>query len=255
VHRSDCPDAEWICVGRGETETAESFFVKDPVGSPEVAPCWNDDPAAAISAASKFKSAIVNVSRKSENCQGRLYHGTAFAAELLTSNATQRAWQQHGIEAPQANGQPSEPSLSLVWPPPFLKLLQENRSRYKGGRAPTHATPAPAADVVLEPQRKRRRTTSRVVSAQKKTDILKAASARVEQPEIVAVGNYYIIAADENCGNLLWVVQVVSLHPPTGRRVAGSMAPSLLGHQAHWRRSEHCSKCKWHGSPKVWQYR
>jgi hypothetical protein len=248
------PDAEWICVGRGETGTAESFFVKDPVGSPEVAPCWNDDPAAAISAVSKFKSAIVNVVKKVGELSGATLsrYGVRGDTSDEQRSTTQRAWQQHGIEAPQANGQPSEPSLSLVWPPPFLKLLQENRSQYKGGRAPTHATLAPpAADVVLEPQRKRQRTTSRVDSVQKKTDILKAASARVEQPETVTIGNYYI-AVDENCGNLLWVVQVVSIHPPTGRRVAGSMAPSLLGHQEHWRRSEHCSKCKWHGSSKVW---
>jgi hypothetical protein len=245
--------AEWICIGRGKTGTAESFFTKDPAGEPELAPCWSNDPVSAISAKAKFKAAIVNVVKKIGELSGATLtrYGVRGKTTEEQRSSAQLAWEQHGQESPTAGGQPTEPHLSLVWPPPFLKLLRENRLQFGGGRAPIPATPV--VEPELEPQRKRRRAVSRVADVQDKTDNLEGASAELLQPGNITVGDFHI-AADENCGNLLWVVQIVRVHPPTGRAIAGSMIPSLLCHQDqdHWNRPEHCRKCKWHSKRKAW---
>jgi hypothetical protein len=239
------PGSEWRCIGRGKSGTAESFFVKDPDGEPKLAPCWNNDPVAAASAVGKFKAAIVNVTKKVRELSGATL--TRYNVRGVTTEEqrerVQRAWKEHGETAPEHDGQPREPQLSLDWPPPFFKLLQENRERYGGGRAP-RATAVPPVSEVEEPQRKRRRAVSRVASVQAEQDILDKASARLKQPNKVTVGDFHI-AADENCGNVLWVIQIMRINLPTGSRVtAGSTTPSLLSHLDHWEKPEHGSKCK-----------
>ena len=244
---SVCPDptapqAVWTVIGEGETGGDRPFFqAPPPPAAPALAAPWSNDVDAAATAEGLFARAISNIQTKAAALSASVLSRYKVPGESVDAKRAHvvGAWDEMLRQRPPAGGQMGEPQLELIWPPPFVQALEENRQRYGGIAALPEPAPVAVDDDAIAGQRPRARTTSRLPEVQGRIESLNQAESVIDQPGPVQLGAFHFVV-DEHGGGLIWVGRVESINARQRSTPDAARTPGML---PAWSRPAHHAKC------------